>query len=54
MKFYDSMGIQANGISLAEAVISSKIFDLVKEYRPDIVVITGHDAYFSKKMIKKI
>ncbi len=53
MKFYDSMGIQANGISLAEAVISSKIFDLVKEYRPDIVVITGHDAYFSKKNDKK-
>jgi len=49
MKFYESMGIKANGISLQEAVISSKIYDLVQEYRPDIVVITGHDAYFSKK-----
>ena len=48
------MGIQANGISLAEAVISSKIFDLVKEYRPDIVVITDMMHIFLKKMIKKI
>lgn len=53
MKFYDSMGIKANGISLQEAIISSRIYDLIKEYRPDIVVITGHDAYFSKKNDKK-
>lgn len=49
MRFYESMGIKANGIALQESIISSKIYNLVKEYRPDIVVITGHDAYFSKK-----
>lgn len=49
MKFYDSLGIKANGIALQESVVSSKIYNLVKEYRPDIVVITGHDAYYSKK-----
>lgn len=53
MRFYESMGIKANGISLQESVISSKIYDLVREYRPDIVVITGHDAYYSKKNDKK-
>lgn len=53
MKFYNNMGIKANGIALSEAVISSKIYNLIKEYRPDIVVITGHDAYFSKKNDKK-
>ena len=49
MNFYNSMGIKANGLTLREVDISSKIYDLVKEYRPDILVITGHDAYYSKK-----
>lgn len=53
MKFYDSLGIKANGIALKEASISSKIGDLILEYRPDIVVITGHDAYFSKSNDKE-
>ena len=43
------MGIKANGITLSEKSVSSKIVNLIKEYRPDIVVVTGHDAYFSKK-----
>ena len=49
MKLYNELGIKANGISLKEHFISSKIVSLIKEYRPDIVVITGHDAYYSKK-----
>ena len=49
MKFYESVGVNANGISISEESISSKVLDLVKEYRPDIIVITGHDAYYSKK-----
>lgn len=49
MKFYESVGVNANGISINEDNISSKVLDLVKEYRPDIIVITGHDAYYSKK-----
>ena len=49
MNFYKSLGIKANGITILENDISSKIVDLLKEYHPDIVVITGHDAYFSKK-----
>ena len=53
MKFYDSMGIKANGITLSESSIASKIGELIVDYRPDIIVITGHDAYFSKKNDKK-
>ena len=49
MKFYRELGIKANGISLKESMFPSKIVSLIKEYRPDIVVITGHDAYYSKK-----
>ncbi len=53
MKFYKHMGIQANGLSMKEVDISSKISDLISEYRPDIVVITGHDAYYAKKNNKE-
>ena len=49
MRFYDSLGIKANGITLHESLIASKIGSLLRNYRPDIVVITGHDSYNSKK-----
>lgn len=49
MNFYNSMGIKANGVMIHESEMFNNIFDLVKEYKPDIIVITGHDAYFSKK-----
>ena len=49
MNFYKNLGIKANGITIKEDEISSKISELLTEYRPDIVVITGHDAYFSKR-----
>lgn len=48
MNFYESLGIKANGISLSENSIHKKIIELVDEYRPDIVVITGHDALIRK------
>ncbi|MBQ6134764.1 MAG: sporulation peptidase YabG [Bacilli bacterium] len=53
MKFYKQMGIQANGLSMDEKSISNRIIELLKEYRPDIVVITGHDAYYARKNDKK-
>ncbi len=49
MKFYKHMGIQANGISMKEDLFSLEIVKLIQEYRPDIVVITGHDAYYKNK-----
>lgn len=49
MKFYDNLRIKANGITLNEVDISYRIGDLLNEFQPDIVVITGHDAYFTKK-----
>ena len=53
MKFYENMGIKANGISMHESSISNRIVELIKEYRPDIIVITGHDAYYKKKNDKE-
>lgn len=49
MKFYENIGIKANGLCMNEKEISHKINDLIREYRPDILVITGHDAYYKKK-----
>lgn len=53
MEFYKQMGIQANGLSMEEKAISNQIIELLTEYRPDIVVITGHDAYYARKNDKK-
>ena len=53
MKFYENIGIKANGLCLDEKEIYSKINNLIKEYRPDILVITGHDAYYKKKGSKE-
>ena len=45
MNYYHNLGIKPNGITLKEKDISSSIVSLLKEYHPDIVVITGHDSY---------
>lgn len=49
MNFYKDMNVKANGIAIAEMDMSYKVLELLNEFRPDIVVITGHDAYYSKK-----
>ena len=45
MTFYKDMNIKANGLALSEMEMGNKIIGLLKEFDPDIVVITGHDAY---------
>ena len=49
LKFYKQVGVYALGKKISENQISTQIIDLLKEYKPDIVVITGHDAYYAKK-----
>lgn len=53
MKLYKSLGVKAYGLTLNERDVSSKIYDLLVEYHPDIVVITGHDAYSSNRKIRE-
>lgn len=50
MNFYKEMNIKANGLVLPEAEIADHIGELLSEYRPDIVVITGHDAHYERKL----
>lgn len=49
MHFYKEMNVKANGLTVSEIEIPQKIHGLLEEFQPDIVVITGHDAYLKKK-----
>ena len=40
------MNIRANGVSIKEQNIASQIVELLNKYKPDILVITGHDAHY--------
>ncbi len=48
MDFYDKVHVKAYGINLKEDEIPGKIKELIDEYNPDILVITGHDAFYKK------
>lgn len=49
LKFYKDVGVLAIGKKISEEHVYEQIQDLLKEYKPDIVIITGHDAYYPKK-----
>lgn len=53
MKLYKKMKIMAYGISLEESEIKNNIEMYLNEIKPDIVVITGHDAYYKKNKKEK-
>lgn len=48
MKLYDKMHIKANGIYISEKEMSAKVTELLNEFHPDILILTGHDAYYSR------
>ena len=49
LDYYESNNIWAIGVCEKENILPGKIIDLLKEHNPNILVITGHDAYFKKK-----
>lgn len=49
LKFYEDANIWAMGINEKEENIPLKIRDWLEEYKPNIVIITGHDAYYKRK-----
>lgn len=49
LKFYKKHKVMAIGKRLKESDVSKQIRNLLIEYQPDIVVITGHDAYYPRK-----
>ena len=50
INFYKDMHLEAYGIKVKESEIEEVITDTLEKYKPDIVVITGHD--FLKKHAK--
>ena len=49
IKFYRNLNVKAYGLKLKEEEMADYIDQYLKEYTPDILVITGHDAYYKKK-----
>lgn len=49
LNYYKKNNLQAIGKIMEESDMPTKIIKYLKEYSPDIVIITGHDAYYSKK-----
>lgn len=49
MNFYKKLNIMAYGLCLKEIDIKTEIGDYLEKLNPDIVVITGHDAYYRRK-----
>jgi spore coat assembly protein len=48
LSYYKDVDIWSIGVVMPEDEMADKIKDLLSEYKPDIVVITGHDAFNRK------
>ena len=49
IKFYGDLRVEAYGVNMEEDEMEREIIKKLEEYKPDILVITGHDAYFKSK-----
>lgn len=48
-KFYKDMNIVSFGVVCKEKEIANKITSYLEDVKPDVLVITGHDAYYDKE-----
>ena len=53
LNFYKEAGLLAIGKKIDEENVHNEIIQLLKEYKPNILIITGHDAYYKKKGSKE-
>ena len=49
LKFYKKVGLEAYGVLEQEEDLSKRISIFLKDIKPDIVVITGHDVFYKNK-----
>ena len=49
IKFYKNAGVYAVGKRVHEIDIAGNIKEYMESVNPDIIIITGHDAYYRKK-----
>lgn len=52
LDFYKNNRVMAFGKTLKEKDLERNVNGLLNEYKPDILIITGHDAFFSKNKDK--
>ena len=51
LEFYKKAGVMAIGKNIKESELPKCINKYLEEIRPDIIIITGHDAFYKKKAI---
>ncbi len=49
LNFYKKNNVYAIGKKISENEMAQKMHLLLAEYQPDVVIVTGHDAYYQKK-----
>lgn len=49
MEFYKKNNVLAYGKNVKESDMYKEIPKFLKQYNPDILIVTGHDAYFKKR-----
>ncbi len=49
LALYEKIGVPVYGVHCNEKEMPERVGDLIDEFRPDILVITGHDAYSKSK-----
>lgn len=52
IELYQRMGLEVHGVHLHEKEMPQEIGALVERVQPDIIVITGHDAFSKNKGLK--
>lgn len=48
LKYYEKVNIWAKGVKMREEDLKDNIKSLLEQYKPNIVVMTGHDAFCRK------
>ncbi len=49
LDLYEKIGVPVKGIHCSETEMPNRIGPLIDKYRPNIIVLTGHDAYTKSK-----
>lgn len=49
LKLYEKLNIMAYGVCIDEDSVSTELLNYLKTLSPDILVVTGHDAFYKRK-----
>jgi spore coat assembly protein len=49
LDLYEKIGVPVQGVHCKEAEMPERITELLNQYQPDVLVITGHDSYAKTK-----